>query len=947
MRNGNRGAKYKTKAEKKALYPITDNMRGASSIHEFIAFSIMLFLIILVAGGTAFVFSMRQIIRANKGNELLRMLENERIKLETFVNNEITIAMKMAESPLIKRYFENPNDAELESMAIEEIAAYRGSTLSTSVFWINDKDKIFNMYGDASYVVDPDAPENYWYNKTLYKTKTYNFSINYNPALKMTKLWINAPVVNKERTAPLGMVGVGIDITAFVKGLYEQYKGRAELYYFNADGEITGAHNVDIVVNKEHIEKFLGAAGVGVQTRALQLKEGEIVTYDSPSGKIAICQVPALGWYAFAIMPDTISDYKNPVAVVFVVMLVLVALIIVIFNIFIAGFLKSLRRTMDSLETSARYKSEFLAMMSHEIRTPMNAILGMAELAMREKDLPRAQEHVLTIRKSGMNLLSIINDILDFSKIESGKMDIVPADYHFMSLIKDVTSIIGIKAAESQLEFRVSVDERIPQALVGDEVRIRQIILNMLSNAVKYTSNGFVALTVKGIRLDDDTVNIRIEVADSGRGIKQEDIGKLFKDFVQIDMVKNKGIEGTGLGLAITRSLVKAMGGAINVRSKYGEGSVFTVVLPQKISKQEEFADEATAAVFTAPAAKALVVDDVPTNLVVAQGLLSFYGMAVHTCLSGAEAIEAVKAENYDLVFMDHMMPEMDGIEAAMRIRNLGRRYTKLPIIALTANAVSGMKQMFKRNGFNDYLSKPIDTAKLNAVLERWIPKEKQVRQLDETVFARSATAVDNPVVTEIAIGGVDAAKGLSTVRGNAENYFRVLSVFYKDGQDKIAEINKSLSVGDIRLYTTYVHALKSAAANIGATQLSEIALALETAGKEGNRAYINEYTPRLIYDLKLLLFNLGNFLKANADKFQGGAAAVDVDAMKRTLNKLKEAISTVSIGEIRAAMKELQPYASSNNPVATQVDTILQCALGGRYDEAVGLIEAVLGILG
>jgi len=947
MRNGNGGAAYKTKVEKKVLDPIVSGKRGASSIHEFIAFSIMLFLIILVAGGTAFVFSMRQIIRANKGNELLRMLENERIKLETFVNNEITIAMKMAESPLVKRYLEKPNDAELESMAIEEIAAYRGSTLSTSVFWINDKDKIFNMYGDASYVVEPDAPENDWYNKTLYKTKTYNFNINYNPALKMTKLWINVPVVNKERTSPLGIVGVGIDITAFVKGLYEQYKGRAELYYFNADGEITGAHNVDIVVNKEHIEKFLGVAGVGVQTRALQLKEGEIVTYDSPSGKIAICQVPALGWYAFAIMPDTISDYKNPVAVVFVVMLVLIALIIVIFNIFIAGFLKSLRRTMDSLETSARYKSEFLAMMSHEIRTPMNAILGMAELAMREKELPRAQEHVLTIRKSGMNLLSIINDILDFSKIESGKMDIVPADYHFMSLIKDVTSIIGIKAAESQLEFRVSVDDRIPQALVGDEVRIRQIILNILSNAVKYTSNGFVALTVKGIRLDDDTVNIRIEVADSGRGIKQEDIGKLFKDFVQIDLVKNKGIEGTGLGLAITRSLVKAMGGAIDVRSKYGEGSVFTVMLPQKISKQEEFADEAAAAVFTAPTAKALIVDDVQTNLVVAQGLLSFYGMEVHTCLSGAEAIAAVKAENYDLVFMDHMMPEMDGIEAAMRIRNLGRRYTKLPIIALTANAVSGMKQMFKRNGFNDYLSKPIDTAKLNAVLERWIPKDKQVKlSEDAAVATRSATAVDNQVVTEIVIGGVDVAKGLSTVRGNVENYFRVLSVFYKDGQDKIAEISNALSLGDIHLYTTYVHALKSASANIGATQLSEIALAIETAGKEGNRAYINEYTPRLIYDLKLLLFNLGNFLKANADKSQG-AAAVDVDAMRNTLNKLKEAISTVSIGEIRAAMKELQPYASSNNPVATQIDTILQCALGGRYDEAVGLIEAVLGILG
>ena len=390
------------------------------------------------------------------------------------------------------------------------------------------------------------------------------------------------------------------------------------------------------------------------------------------------------------------------------------------------------------------------------------------------------------------------------------------------------------------------------------------------------------------------------------------------------------------------------MGGGISVRSKYGKGSVFTVELPQKIGKQADFADETTSAAFTAPTAKALVVDDVQTNLVVAQGLLSFYGMEVRACLSGAEAIEAVKAEDYDVVFMDHMMPEMDGIEAAMRIRNLGRRYTKLPIVALTANAVSGMKQMFKRNGFNDYLSKPIDTAKLNAVLERWIPKEKQVTLSEEAAAARFATAVGGQAVTEIVIDGVDAAKGLSAVRGSAENYLRVLSVFCKDGQNKIAEIDSALSAGDMRLYATYVHALKSASANIGAARLSETALSLETAGKEGNRAYVDEYTPRLIYDLKLLLFNVGNFLKAEAARRRGGAdGAVDAEALKRTLSKLKEAVAAVAIGDIRAAMKELQPYASSNNPVAPQIDSILQCALGGRYDEAVGLIDAVLGILG
>jgi signal transduction histidine kinase/CheY-like chemotaxis protein/HPt (histidine-containing phosphotransfer) domain-containing protein len=580
-----------------------------------------------------------------------------------------------------------------------------------------------------------------------------------------------------------------------------------------------------------------------------------------------------------AIMPDSVGDYKNPVAAVFVVMLVVIAMIFFVSNIFIARFLRSLRHTMDSLEASSKYKSEFLAMMSHEIRTPMNAILGMAELAMREKNLPpRAKEHVLTIRKSGSNLLSIINDILDFSKIDSGKLEIVPADYRFMSLIKDVASIISIKVSDLPIEFRVNVDDTIPKILIGDEARIRQIILNLLGNAVKYTSKGFVALTVKRWPVDAEVVNIIIEVADSGRGIRPEDISKLFNDFVQIDLVKNKGIEGTGLGLAITRSLVKAMGGVINVRSEYGKGSVFTVELPQKISKRDTVDDDtAAAALFKAPSARALVVDDVPTNLAVAQGLLSIYDITVDTCLSGAESIEAVTMHNYDIVFMDHMMPGMDGIEATAQIRALGRRYAELPIIALTANAVSGMKEMFENNGFNGYISKPIEISKLSAVLEKWIPKEKQIAQTKEEVAAaenkqaghiESGTAKNvataaSKTPPEIRIEGVDTAKGLEAMQGNVQIYKRIVGVFHKTGREKINEINDALTASDLRLYTTYVHGLKSALASIGATELSAAALALEMAGREGNRAYIDEHTPQFISGLESLLAAVGEFLGA------------------------------------------------------------------------------------
>jgi len=910
------------------------------SIHEFVVLSVMMFLVILIVGSMAFMLSMRQIIRANKGNEMQRMMEDERVKLETFINNEIVIVMKMAESPLIMRYFDDPENAELEVMALEEIASYRDA-LSGMIFWVNDKDKMFNTDGHPAYFVDTDAPKNYWYDMTLYRTKTYNFNIHYNPDLRVAKLWVNAPVFSKQRW-PVGMVGAGIDILEFVNKIYDRYKGRAELYFFNEKGEITGAKEADLVVSKMHIEKQLGNAGVGVQTMAQRLEPGAIYIYDSPYGKVAIGTVPALSWYSVAFMPDTVDDYISPMTALFVVMLVVIALIFIIFNIFIAGFLKSLRQTVLSLETSSRYKSEFLAMMSHEIRTPMNAVLGMAELALREKALDRAQEHVRTIKAAGTNLLSLINDILDFSKIESGKLEIVPGDYRFSSLIKDVTNIIQIRAEDSQLAFKVNVDGNIPKTLFGDEVRIRQIMLNILSNAVKYTSKGYVVLTVSGAMADDETVNLTIEVSDSGRGIKKEDIGKLFKDFVQIDLVKNKGIEGTGLGLAITKKLVTTMGGSISVKSVYGKGSVFTVLLPQKIGNSEDLADEEAVAAFTTRGAKALVVDDAATNLIVAQGLLSIYNLEVHTCRSGAEAIEAVKKEAFDLVFMDHMMPEMDGVEAAMRIRNVGRRCEKMPIIALTANAVSGMKEMFLRYGFNDYLSKPIDTSKLEAVLEKWVPKEKQF-PLNAEGAVTAADAGGGPSV-EISIDGIDVKKGMAAVRGSAESYLRVLSVFCSDGRDKLAGIKKALEANDIRLYTTYVHALKSASANIGAGELSEAARNLEIAGKDGNRAYIDRYNSMLTSYLEWLLDVLESQLTAINDKTHG--EVFDTGALKAALVSMKDALAAVNIGAIRSSAKELQQFAGGAGAGA-EVESILQNTLGGEYDKAIAQIDGMLQSFG
>ncbi|MCL2599876.1 MAG: ATP-binding protein [Treponema sp.] len=511
------------------------------------------------------------------------------------------------------------------------------------------------------------------------------------------------------------------------------------------------------------------------------------------------------------------------------------------------------RRLEGALEHAlyaSRAKTEFLAKMSHEIRTPMNAIIGMAELALRADKLETIQEYVLTVKQAGTNLLAIINDILDISKIEKGKLEILPVDYHFSSLLNDVISIIRMRVLDSRLRFVVNVDGNIPNSLRGDEIRIRQVLLNLLTNSVKYTdSGGFVSLCIRGEMEGEDLVNLTIDVEDSGRGIKKEDLDNLFDEYTQFEREKNKWTEGTGLGLAIVSHIVKAMDGKISVRSEYGKGSTFTVTFPQKVraikslggvenvqeknvlmyeereiyansllfaldslgtkcttvpcdadlleklakgkyafafisfelyqknigalmemdtetkvviltefgetvpeknltvlampvhslsvanilnGAQENFSYHGNvgfAVGFTAPDANILVVDDVLTNLKVVKGLLAPYGMQVSLCKSGAMALDAIKASRYDIVFMDHLMPGMDGIEATAQIRKFGSEdsyFAEVPIVALTANAVSGAREFFMENGFSDFMSKPVDVVKLNTVLERWIPKTKR-----------------------------------------------------------------------------------------------------------------------------------------------------------------------------------------------------------------------------
>jgi signal transduction histidine kinase/CheY-like chemotaxis protein len=400
-------------------------------------------------------------------------------------------------------------------------------------------------------------------------------------------------------------------------------------------------------------------------------------------------------------------------------------------------------------QQASRAKSQFLATMSHEIRTPLNAIIGMSDIELEKPLPPPTHQSIEQIRNSGTTLLNIINDILDISKIEAGNFETVPVDYHLASVINDVAQINVIRIGDKPIRLILQVDPSLPTSLHGDELRFKQILNNVLSNGIKYTNEGEVRMRVEARRSPDGKVaHIHIIVSDTGIGIKAEDLERLFDEYSQLDAQANRRVEGTGLGLSITRKLLTMLGGNITVRSTYGEGSAFTIELPQTIVNPAPLGIECARRLgelrFTTeepspgvkltrnwlPHGKVLVVDDVPVNIAVAEGLLEPYGIEVDTALGGQESVDKVRAvvehraQPYDIIFMDHMMPEVDGMEATRRIRALDSEYARtVPIVALTANALAGNEDMFLENGFSGFISKPIDIELLDEVLNCWIPE--------------------------------------------------------------------------------------------------------------------------------------------------------------------------------------------------------------------------------
>lgn len=613
-----------------------------------------------------------------------------------------------------------------------------------------------------------------------------------------------------------------------------------------------------------------------------------------------------------------------------------------------------MKRLVLQTEDANRAKTNFVSNMSHEIRTPMNSIVGITEILLRSRHSPKEQEYLLNIQSSGRVLLTIINDVLDCSKMEAGKMQLFDEPYDTCSLFHDLRISMENRIGHSGLELIYDIDQDIPCKLKGDMGRIRQVIINLVNNAIKYTEKGSVRFSVHVRQKNTDKVMLYYEVADTGIGIRKEDQKILFDAFQRVEMDRNRYVEGTGLGLTISQNLVNMMGGVIEVESEYGKGSRFfftieqTIIDPTPVSavnyngQKDNVTEKEAECLFIAPEAHILLVDDNELNLVVAKELLKPLRMQIDTAENGLQAVKMVRGSQYDLVLMDHMMPVMDGIEAAKAIRALPEdKYQKLPIIALTANAMVDARKEFLNAGMNGFVAKPIDFARICNQLKLWLPKDL-VRDVpkEEAKKLLADDLSDREIQPEDPQMGFSFEEGVKHC-GSKAALMKTIRIFYRTIDSKANKIEQCLKEGLISDYVIEVHALKSSALLIGAVPLSEAAKELEDYGKQGKTEVLEEKTP----DVLTLYRDLKNILRPYAEKEEDAKKEFSDGEWITALQQIHQCIEQFDLDGVDQIMEQLEEYQVPEC-IRESMDQLRVYVADVSLEEIMELTDTMTGLL-
>jgi len=607
----------------------------------------------------------------------------------------------------------------------------------------------------------------------------------------------------------------------------------------------------------------------------------------------------------------------------------------------------------------SRSKEMFLSNMSHEMRTPLNAIIGFSELSLEDKMLnKKLYSNLVNIRTAGTTLLSLISDLLDISKIETGKFELIYGEYDTAAVINSALVQNILHKGEKSIDFTLTVDENFPAKLFGDELKIRQVLNNLLSNAFKYTEEGRVDFSIS-FETNNDTVWVTVEVSDTGRGIRSDELVSIFDDFVQADISVTRNMMGTGLGLSIARRLVRLMDGDIVVTSEYGKGSIFTARFRQKFVSNDVLSSEIIDSLknfryserkrmmtenMPLPSlsyAHVMVVDDVPTNLAVAAGLLKRYNINTYCVSSGPEAIEAIKSEkvHFKAVFMDHLMPDMDGIESARLIREIDSEYAKtIPIIAFTANAIMGNEEMFLGNDFQAFITKPIELPQLDTIVRKWIRDEQQEGNSAEKLLpAEPKSTEDNltpNALLDYSIEGIDFINGLERYDGDTDTYINIMRSFAKNIPQRLANA-EAVTENDLAQYTTAIHGIKGSCYSICADSAAKLADALEVAGKEGNYKFILANNAAFVENVRSLLSGIDEVLaKMQTVRLKGQMAKPDI----KLLEKLRDACNRRNVSEIDVLVENLDSFEYESD--SDLVQWLREMADEMKYAEIVQRLE-------